>query len=59
MAIIETQHFAPFEQSEQEILIKLTADFGPDGSFGSRNLVVTRDAVQVLEPSAGVPDADC
>jgi len=54
MAIIETQHSAPFERSEQEILIKLTADFGPDGGFGSRDLVVTHESVQVREPNGAL-----
>jgi len=54
MATIQTHHAAPFEQNEAEALIRLTADFGPDGGFGSRDLVVTREAVQVLEPSGAL-----
>jgi ATP-binding cassette subfamily B protein len=36
-------------QAEDDALIRLQADFGPDGGFGRRELVVTQDAVRVLE----------
>ena len=48
MAILE-QQLAPTETNDAQPLIRLTADFGPDGGFGSRDLVVTREAVQVFE----------
>ncbi len=54
MATIETQHPAPCEHSDEEALIRLTADFDPEGGFGRRELVVTRAAVQVVEPSGAL-----
>ena len=54
MATIETQHPAPSKQQNTEALIRLTADFGADGGFGSRELVVTREAVQVFEPGGAL-----
>ena len=54
MAIIETQHAAPFERDEAEALIKLTADFGADGGFGRRELIVTRESIQVHETSGAL-----
>ena len=49
MATIQSQHAAPFAHNEDEALIRLTADFGSDGGFGRRDLVVTRESVQVRE----------
>ncbi len=54
MAIVETQHSAPREQPDAETLIRLTADIGPDGGFSSRDLVVTREHVQVFEPGGAL-----
>jgi len=42
------------EQSEEEELIRLEADFGPDGGFGQRALVVTREAVRIEEPGGAL-----
>ncbi len=49
MATVETQQDARRGQAEDDALIRLQADFGPDGGFGRRELVVTRDSVRVLE----------
>ena len=50
MATIEAMPPVHQEQNEnEEELIRLQADFGPDGGFGSRVLVVTREAVRIEE----------
>ena len=54
MATIEATPPVQQEQNENEELIRLQADFGPDGGFGHRELVVTREAVRVLEPSGAL-----
>ncbi|MDQ2799530.1 MAG: ABC transporter ATP-binding protein/permease, partial [Armatimonadota bacterium] len=54
MATIEAAPPAQQEQNENEELIRLQADFGPDGGFGHRELVVTREAVRVLEPGGAL-----
>ena len=54
MAIIETQHSAPAEKNGGDALIRLTADFGADGGFGQRELVVTRESVQVREANGAL-----
>ena len=54
MAIIETQHSAPAETNGDDALIRLTADFGTDGGFGQRELVVTRESVQVREANGAL-----
>jgi len=43
------------QNESAEELIRLQADFGPDGGFGSRILVVTRESVRVEEPG-GAPE---
>ena len=48
-----TQTPSPVQDNAEE-LIRLTADFGPDGGFGSRDLVVTREHVQVFEPGGAL-----
>jgi ATP-binding cassette subfamily B protein len=55
MATVEAMPPARQQQSEnEEELIRLQADFGPDGGFGHRELVVTREAVRVLEPGGAL-----
>ncbi len=55
MATIEAAPPAQQEQNENaEELIRLQADFGTDGGFGHRELVVTREAVRVLEPGGAL-----
>ena len=54
MATIEAMPRVHQEQSENEELIRLQADFGPDGGFGSRVLVVTRESVRIEEPGGAV-----
>ena len=39
---------------QDEVLIRLVADFADDGVFGHRTLEVTREAAQVIEPSGAV-----
>ena len=55
MTTIEAMPPVHQKQSEnEEELIRLQADFGPDGGFGSRVLVVTRQAVRIEEPGGAV-----
>ncbi len=55
MATIEAMPPVHREQSENaEELIRLQADFGPDGEFGSRALVVTHESVRVEEAGGAV-----
>lgn len=55
MATIEAMPPVRQEQSEnEEELIRLQADFGPDGGFGRRELVVTRQAVRIEEPGGAL-----
>ncbi len=49
MATVGTPQDVRQGQAEDDALIRLQADFGPDGGFGRRELVVTQDAVRVLE----------
>ncbi len=42
------------DEQEQDELIRLRADIGPDGGFGERDLIVTADAVQVREASGAL-----
>ena len=55
MATIEAMPPVHQEQSENaEELIRLQADFGPDGGFGSRALVVTHESVRVEEAGGAI-----
>ena len=55
MATIEAMPPVHQEQGENaEELIRLQADFGPDGGFGSRALVVTHESVRVEEAGGAV-----
>jgi len=55
MATIEAMPPVRQELSENdEELIRLQADFSPDGGFGHRELVVTRQAVRILEPGGAL-----
>ena len=50
MATVQAMPPAHQQQSENEgELIRLQADFGPDGGFGHRELVVTRESVRIEE----------
>ena len=62
MATTETMHPVRQQQGDNEKeLIRLQADFGPDGGFGSRSLVVTRGAneqdVMTLKAEVGRAEA--
>ena len=55
MTTIEAMPPVHQEQSENaEELIRLQADFGPDGGFGNRALVVTHESVRVEEAGGAV-----
>ena len=54
MATLEAPPRETREQNEPEELIRLQADFGPDGGFGRREMVVTREHVQVWEPGGAL-----
>ena len=54
MATIEAAPPAQEQSENQEELIRLQADFGTNGGFGHRELVVTRETVRVLEPGGAL-----
>ena len=54
MATIEAPPPVRQEHDSEDELIRLDADFGDDGGFGRRTLVVTSDAVRILEPGGAL-----
>ena len=54
MATLEAPPREAREQNESKELIRLVADFGPGGGFGRREMVVTREHVQVWEPGGAL-----
>ncbi len=54
MATAEAMPPSQETQRETDELIRLTADIDPQGEFGRRELVVTREQVQVIETNGAV-----